>query len=93
MALGVRDAAYEMGIRIPEEIAIVGFDNISICSLSGIELTTVSQDQYNMGLTGAEMLINKIKNGNRCGISSKIIMEAELIIRNSCGFNLKGYVR
>jgi len=93
MALGVREAAYECGLKIPENLAIIGFDDISISSLSGIELTTVSQNQFNMGMTGAELLINKIKGHNQSGISSKIEMEAELIIRNSCGFNLKGYVK
>ena len=93
MALGVREAAYEAGLKVPEDLAIVGFDDISISSLAGIELTTVSQNQYNMGMTGAQLLINKIKGQNQSGISSKIEMEAELIIRNSCGFNLKGYVR
>ena len=93
MALGVREAAYEVGLNIPEDIALIGFDDISISSLAGIELTTVSQNQYNMCMTGAELLINKIKGQNQSGSSSKIVMEAELIIRNSCGFNLKGYVR
>ena len=93
MALGVREAAYEASLKIPEDLAIIGFDDINISSLSGIELTTVSQNQYNMGITGAQMLINKIKGQNQSGVSSKIEMEAELIIRNSCGFNLKGYVR
>jgi LacI family transcriptional regulator len=93
MALGVRESAYEIGLNIPEDLAIIGFDDISISSLAGIELTTVSQNQYDMGITGAQMLINKIKGQKQAGSSSKIVMEAELIIRNSCGFNLKGYVR
>ena len=92
MALGVREAAFEVGLKIPEDLAIIGFDDISISSLAGIELTTVSQNQYNMGLTGAELLINKIKDQNRSGLSNKIVMEAELIIRNTCGFTQKGYV-
>ena len=93
MALGVREAAYEAGLKIPEDLAIIGFDDISISSLAGIELTTVTQSQYKMGMAGAQMLINKIKGQNQSGSSNKIVMEAELIIRNSCGFNLRGYVR
>ena len=93
MALGVREAAYKASLKIPEDLAIVGFDDISISSLAGIELTTVTQNQYNMGMAGAQMLINKIKGQNQSGSSNKIVMEAELIIRNSCGFNLRGYVK
>jgi LacI family transcriptional regulator len=92
MALGVREAAFEAGLKIPEDLAIIGFDDISISSLAGIELTTVSQNQYNMGITGADLLIKKIKDQNRSGTSNKIVMEAELIIRNTCGFKQKGYV-
>jgi len=93
MALGVREAAYEAGIKIPEDLAIVGLDDISISSLAGIELTTIRQNQYKMGATGAQLLINKIKGENHSGISSKIVMESDLIIRKTCGFHLKGYVK
>ncbi len=93
MALGVREVAYENGLRIPEDLAIIGFDDISFASLAGIELTTVSQNQYLMGKTGAELLLDKIKNEPKPGISNNIVLEAELIIRKSCGYNLKGYVR
>ena len=40
------------------DIALVGFNDISFSSLTGIELTTVRQDQYSMGMADAEMLIN-----------------------------------
>ncbi len=93
MALGVREAAYKASLKIPEDLAIIGCDDISISSLAGIELTTVTQNQYKMGMASAQMLINKIKGQNQSGSSSKIVMETELIIRNSCGFNLRGYVR
>jgi LacI family transcriptional regulator len=93
MALGVREAAFEIGIKIPEDLAIVGLDDISISSLAGIELTTINQNQYKMGATGAELLINKIKGENHSGISSKIILASDLIIRKTCGFHLKGYVK
>lgn len=93
MALGVREAAYEIGIKIPEDLAIVGVDDISISSLAGIELTTIRGNQYKMGATGVQLLINKINGENHSGISNKIVMESNLIIRKTCGFNLKGYVK
>ena len=93
MALGVREAAYEVGIKIPEDLAIIGLDDISISSLAGIELTTIHQNQYKMGATGAELLISKIKEKDHAGSSSKIILESDLIIRKTCGFHLNGYVK
>lgn len=93
MALGVREAAYEAGLKIPEDLALVGFNDIYISSLTGIELTTISHNQYNMGMASAEMLINKLQHSaERSGISNKIVMETELVIRKSCGYYLKGYV-
>lgn len=89
MALGVREAAFESGFKIPEDIALVGFNDISFSALTGIELTTVRQDQYAMGMTSAEMLINKLQHPKRSGISNSIVMETELVIRKSCGYHLK----
>ncbi len=88
MALGVRQAALESGFKIPEDIALVGFNDISLSSLTGIELTTVRQDQYAMGMTAAEMLIHKLAQSDRPGISNAIVMETELVIRKSCGYHL-----
>lgn len=93
MAIGVREAAFEMEIKIPEDLAIVGLDDITISALAGIELTTIRQNQYKMGATGAELLINKIKGEEHSGISSKIILESDLVIRKTCGFRQKGYVK
>lgn len=93
MALGVREAAYEAGLNIPDDLALVGYDDISVASLAGIELTTVSQDTYNMGATGIQLLVNKIKSEDQSGVSSKIMMETKLVVRKTCGFHLKGYVK
>ncbi len=89
MALGVREAAFASGFKIPEDLALVGFNDISFSSLTGIELTTVRQDQYAMGMTSAELLINKLQHLDRPGISNQIVVETELIIRKSCGYHLK----
>jgi LacI family transcriptional regulator len=89
MALGVREAAFASGFRIPEDLALIGFNNISVSSLTGIELTTVRQDQHAMGMTSAEMLINKLQRSVHPGISNTIVVETELVIRKSCGYHLK----
>lgn len=88
MALGVREAACEKGFKIPEDLALVGFNNINISSLTGIELTTVGQNQYRMGMTSAEMLIHKLQNPDHPGFSKKIVIDTELVIRKSCGYHM-----
>ncbi len=93
MALSVREFAYEKGLRIPEDLALVGFDDISFSSLAGIELTTVSQNQFTMGQTGAELLLEKIKDKKESKSCNNIVLSSKLIIRKSCGYSQTGYVK
>lgn len=92
MALGVREAAFESGFLIPEDLALVGFNDINISALTGIELTTIRQNQYHMGTSAAELLINKLKRKTLPGACNNIVMETELVIRKSCGYHLNGYI-
>jgi len=93
MALGVREAIYEAGLRIPEDMALIGYDDISISALAGVELTTVYQNTYKMGRAGMQMLVDKIAGGGHTDISSKVVMPTRLVVRKTCGYHLKGYVR
>lgn len=90
MALGVREAILESGLRIPEDMALVGFDDIAVASLSGIEITTISQKKYEMGSLAVKVLIDKVRSG-KPSMVNQTILEPELIIRNSCGYRLRGY--
>ncbi|MCF8068824.1 MAG: LacI family transcriptional regulator [Desulfobacterales bacterium] len=90
MAIGAREAIIEAGYTVPEDIALIGFDDIDMASLAGIDLTTISQKKYEMGAAGMEILSQKIEKGNSAKLS-RIKLKAELIIRKSCGYNLYGY--
>jgi LacI family transcriptional regulator len=90
MALGSREAILETGLKIPEEMALVGFDDIVTGALKGVEITTVSQKKYEMGSLAVKVLIDKIQNGSPSRVH-QTILEPELIIRNSCGYRLYGY--
>lgn len=92
MAMGIREALFEEGLRVPDNVALVSFDDTMIASLTGIDLTTISQNKYEMGAIGAKILIEKIENLST-GVVSQLILEAGLIIRKSCGHYLSGYVR
>ena len=92
MALGVREAAMEVGLTVPGDLAVVGFDDIRFANLKGIELTTISQKKYEMGTLATETLIKKIENDS-LNMVNKVVLAAELVIRRSCGFYLTGYVR
>lgn len=92
MALGVREAVLSLGLRIPEDVAIIGFDDINISSLAGIELTTVSHKKYAMGTIATGILVDKIE-GKMPRMVNKVVLDAELIARKTCGYHLNGYVR
>jgi LacI family transcriptional regulator len=87
IALGVMNAAGELGLKIPEDLAIVGFDDTIFSSNSKIRLTTVSQRKYEMGERGVQILIDLIEN-QQSDYINKVVLEPRLIIRESCGHNL-----
>ncbi len=90
MALGAREAILDSNLKIPEDMALIGFDDIAFSSIKGVEITTVRQKKYDMGTLAAEILIGKIEKRNLRRVN-QIILEPEIIIRNSCGYKLHGY--
>jgi LacI family transcriptional regulator len=90
MAIGAIRAAKEAGLRIPTQIAFVGFDDLPVASLSDFKLTTIRQPISQFGAQAVVTLIDLIENGIKP--SRRIIMETELVIRDSCGATQKnGY--
>ncbi|RDW21480.1 LacI family transcriptional regulator [Oceanobacillus arenosus] len=79
LAIGAMKEILSRGLRIPDDIAIIGFDKISFSNMTFPTLTTVAQPMYAMGSISAKMIINKIK-GKKV---ESIILDHELIIRNS----------
>lgn len=91
MALGVYQAILEEGLRIPEDVALIGFNDIEFSSMKGIELTTIGQKKFEMGAIAVEMLVGKIEKGDDRHSAKEIFLMPELIIRKTCGFHLRGY--
>ncbi len=91
MALGVYQAFLETGLRIPEDIALVGFNDIEFIAMKGIELTTIGQKKFEMGAIAVERLVERIEKGDEPFPAKEILLEPELIIRRTCGFHLRGY--
>jgi LacI family transcriptional regulator len=91
MALGTLQAIAEEGLRIPEDIALVGFNNIEFTGLKGIELTTIGQKKFEMGALAVKTLVERIEGGEGKPPTREISLKPELIIRKTCGFHLTGY--
>lgn len=85
MAVGAMRAAHEAGLKIPDDVAFVGFDDLPIATLSDIQLTTVRQPVIQFGVKAVELLIDLINNGAQP--PRHIILDTELVIRRSCGAN------
>lgn len=71
------------GIKVPEEIAIVGFSNEPFSELVTPSITTVKQPGFEMGQKAAELLIKQIQSNTKPTTFETIMMKTELIIRNS----------
>lgn len=83
MALGVIQALKEENYQIPDDMAVIGFDDIPFSSLPEVQLTTVAQPKYEMGKIALETLIEKIKTDSKKQFKEKIVMSPELIIRET----------
>ncbi|MEW6266156.1 MAG: LacI family DNA-binding transcriptional regulator [Thermodesulfobacteriota bacterium] len=92
MALGVREEVLKSGRRIPEDLALVGFDNIDTAGLTGIDLTTVNQRIYEMGARSVTVLLDRIEKKTLVPVQ-RIILPSELVVRKSCGHHPRGYSR
>lgn len=82
IAIGVMRAADEMGVRIPEDISLIGFDNIHLGALSRISLTTVAQPIARMAASAVDMLLEDVNYGSR-GDSYRVLAP-NIVERTSC---------
>lgn len=82
-AIGAIRAIQELGLRIPQDISVVGFDDIREAAYQTPRLTTVRQPLREMGETAAQTLVERIEG--RKEYPSEIAIEPTLVIRDSTG--------
>lgn len=82
LAFGALRAFRESGIRVPEDLAIIGCDDIAACRYVTPALTTVRQDMERLGRLAAMMLYDQMNNNRQ---ATSIMVEPQLIVRESCG--------
>lgn len=82
MAIGAMKAILEQGLRVPEDISIVGFDDIALASYLNPPLTTIAQPKYELGRMAAQLVIQRItSSGSR--EKREIVLESRLVVRGS----------
>lgn len=82
IALGAFQYLGEHSIRVPQDVGLIGFDDVYLASLPQIQMTTIAQPRHQMGSLAAELLLKHIENPQNPDIS-RILLEPQLIIRKS----------
>jgi len=83
VAIGAMEALLESRINVPDDVSIIGYDDINIAALVRVPLTTVHQSKFKMGEIAATQLIDKIERMEE-GIARQFLVKPKLIIRKSC---------
>lgn len=82
MALGAMDTLRARGLRVPEDVAVIGFDDTPDGRFAPVPLSTVRQSIYGLGYAGVELLLRRIHGEP---VPANVVLPTELITRRSCG--------
>ncbi|SFP68405.1 GntR family transcriptional regulator [Caldicoprobacter faecalis] len=83
IAVSIQKILIDMGVKIPKEVSLIGFDNLDVLEQVGIMLTTVEQNFYEIGKAAADIIIEMLENGKREQI--KRVVPVKLVIKESTG--------
>jgi LacI family transcriptional regulator len=81
MAIGAICAAVELDLRVPEDLSVIGYDDVPLASYSNPPLTTIAQPIYDLGVVAASMLLERLHDPGRP--ARRIVLDVELQIRRS----------
>jgi GntR family transcriptional regulator of arabinose operon len=88
-AVRVISVLRRMGIRVPEDVSITGYDNSYMANFGELKLTTIAHPQERLGKMAAELLVELIKNQEIPGEKKHILIEPEIVPGNSTVRNRK----
>lgn len=83
MAIGAIQAVRDSGARVPDDVAIVGFDDIPLAEYFDPPLTTIRQDIFEHGRQAARLLVNRVEHPE--APVEHVVIECKLVVRRSCG--------
>jgi LacI family transcriptional regulator len=81
-AMGIIKRAQERGVKIPDDVAVIGYDDVVMSSIVSPSLTTVKQPIFEMGQAAVKMTVDQMENDCK-GPSEVVIFQPELVIRES----------
>lgn len=82
-AVGALDALDHHGLRVPEDVSLVGYDNIALAGLGHIDLTTIDQPRREMGVTAVRLLLERRDEDRRR--ARHLVVPPSLVVRGSTG--------
>jgi DNA-binding LacI/PurR family transcriptional regulator len=82
-AVGALDALRQRGLRVPEDVSLVGYDNIALAGLGHINLTTIDQPRREMGVTAVRLLLERREEDRRT--ARHLVVPPSLVVRGSTG--------
>jgi DNA-binding LacI/PurR family transcriptional regulator len=85
MAIGLIDAAHDLSMNVPQDLAVVGFDDIFAASIRPVDLTTVKFDIEGIAESAILRLINKMSSDTDIKERKYVTVPCRLIVRSSCG--------
>jgi LacI family transcriptional regulator len=83
-AIDLMERIEECGLRVPEDVSIIGVDNISLAGNFRINLTTIGQDRYRLGELSARKIVNRFYSEEDISDRDETLLETELIVRGTC---------
>jgi LacI family transcriptional regulator len=87
IAIGVLRGAYKEGRHVPDDLAVIGFDDISLSAMLVPALTTVAQPIDAIAATALGLLREQMDAGSIALDQRRVVLETRLIVRESCGAN------
>ena len=84
VAMGLVKAIIDLGLKVPEDVSVIGFDDIKFCETFLVPLTTVRVPKYDMGNIAAQMLIQHIES-REAVTAQRHILDGSLVVRASTG--------
>jgi DNA-binding LacI/PurR family transcriptional regulator len=91
-AIGVLREAFELGIKIPQELSVIGFDDIRMAEFMIPPLTTVQMSQTELARLAFEALLNEVKRETPVPEGSEYVLKTRLVLRSSTTFSPPGNV-
>jgi DNA-binding LacI/PurR family transcriptional regulator len=88
IAIAAMRGLYEAGLRVPHDVAVVGFHGVELGTLTIPSLTTVELGSTELGRQGAEMLFSLLDGDP--SVETERVLPVRLVVRESCGSGLPG---